>query len=239
MKSSDNKLVVMTVTNVTVSDPFVSGFGGVKTLNFKSSGAVKSYKVESRAVEKIKSFSALDMLQPMTYFAERLPVYGCSLEQEWDEWNNEFISIISKIQDQLREELASFECIQNIASRIPNHYSLKSRLEHIRGEVDVDEEGEATANVKSFLCMLRFVPILQEKQRNIGFYVNESKRFGITLGEGVGFKSLDLLFKEDGEVYFSYMERGDGISRVSGSSYLTEYLVNSKKVRKIFNLFDY
>lgn len=175
-----------------------------------------------------------------TYNAVKVPSVGCHMDREWGEWNADFIRLLSGVRSDLENDIVSFAVIRNIAAHVPDGYSLKSRLENIESEVSQDENEIYEVNVKSFLNMLRFMPVLQEKQRNIGFYMNETKRFGITLGEGgAGKKTLDLLFKENGEVYFSYMDMDEGISRISGSSYLTDYLSNSKKVRKIFNLFDY
>lgn len=161
---------------------------------------------------------------------------------EWDDWAKSLVSIISAFADHLTADVVDVSVVRQVFDHIPQSYSaVKDKILNIEGEVFCDYDSSTQVSFKSFVSMLRFVPALEDKIPNIGFYVNEqSKRFGLTLTKkDRENKTLDLLFKEDGEIFFSYMDEGEGYSRISGSSYLTEYLSNSCKIRKILNIFDY
>lgn len=118
---------------------------------------------------------------------------------------------------------------------------MRSRLKNL--ELEVDAGSGAPVSVKSLFCMLRFLPILEEKSDELSFDLDdETGRFSVSLvaqvRDGVN-KTLDLVFNDDGEILFTFIEGGQGFSRISGSSYLTDYLINSSKFRKLINIFDY
>lgn len=160
----------------------------------------------------------------------------------WDSWALVLVDIIGKSSEMLAKDIVALDSLQQIADAVPDTYgAFKARLANIDDELSCSDEEKPLVSFKSFVSFLRFVPAFQEKIDDIGFYLNaDTKRLGLTLSRRDSEnKTLDILFKEDGEIFFSYMEESDGFSRISGSSYLTEYLSNSCKIKKILNIFDY
>ncbi|WP_162996121.1 hypothetical protein [Pseudomonas putida] len=162
-------------------------------------------------------------------------------DKVWSEWNELVVKLIHKYSVLFESTSHCSASLKNLFSEIPKAYSLRSRLLDIENEVG--EEPDLVLNSRSVLCMLRFLPILEEKASSLDFFVDEdSGRLGVSLAEALSVnskKTLDLQFSENGEISYSFMEGGEGYSRISGTSYLTDYLVNSYKFRKIINIFDY
>lgn len=159
----------------------------------------------------------------------------------WLEWNGLIVGLLRKYGALLDGASHLSSSLKVMFGEIPEAYSIRERLLDIENELG--EEGAVGLNVRSVFCMLRFLPILEEKCSCLDFFVDEdSGRLGVSLVEKISEdskKTLDLQFNESGEISFSFMEGGEGFSRVSGTSFLTEYLVNSYKFRKLINIFDY
>lgn len=162
-------------------------------------------------------------------------------EYAWSEWNQILLMIIHRHSDFFACQVHSISSIERILDEIPGGYSIRSRLKNLGAEVGV--ERTAPVSVKSLFSMLRFLPILEEKSDDLIFDLDdETGRFCVSLAAQIAYdskKTLDLVFTDDGEVLFTFIEGGQGFSRISGSSYLTDYLVNSSKFRKLINIFDY
>ncbi|VXC65840.1 hypothetical protein PSEUDO8Z_160053 [Pseudomonas sp. 8Z] len=175
----------------------------------------------------------------VTYYeAEKIPAPCDEDEERWKEWNRILLGLISRLEENLGRSKQSFADISKVANEVPDFYKIKMRLKNIQNEVSLpDDAAEASPSLKSFFCMIRFMPILEENSKDLGFYLSGENRFGVTIHKKK--KTLDVLFKEDGEMYFSYADSEEGVSRISGTSFLTNYLSNSKKIRKIFNIMDY
>ncbi|WP_122408128.1 hypothetical protein [Pseudomonas viridiflava] len=159
----------------------------------------------------------------------------------WEEWNLTFISLIRDQADWLVLDKVPLCRLSEILNSVPCSQPMSSRFKNMWYELG-EEDGQEVSP-RSLFCMLRFLPALEQKESQIGFFLDEETgRFGVNLSErldGNNKKTLDLVFNENGEVYFTFIEGGDGYSRISGSSYLTDYLVNSSKFRKLINIFDY
>lgn len=159
----------------------------------------------------------------------------------WGEWNKIVVGLIQKYSGLFENRSYCSSALRSMFSEIPRYYSLRERLLDIDNELG--EDADAGLNLRSVVCMLRFLPILEEKSDFLDFFVDEgSGRLGVSLVESISEsskKTLDLQFNENGEISYSFMEGGEGFSRISGTSYLTDYLVNSYKFRKIINIFDY
>lgn len=162
--------------------------------------------------------------------------------EAWESWNNVFISILQRNKELLSHTDVLFAEVKKIASEIPRTYSVWSKINQIENELFDDEDlALCQVNLKSFISMIRFLPVIEDKCKDLSFYFNESsKSFGFILSKNTQSKQrLDLRFKENGEILFSFVDGVEGFSRISGSSYLTDYLSNSSKIKKIINLFDY
>lgn len=170
---------------------------------------------------------------------------GDSAEKsKWILWNSQLLELLSEYGKCLGDEPVYLSSLRDVFKKIPSHYCISSRFQNLESELggrDVDFKVSA----KSLFCMLRFLPLIEEKNREVYFNLDdETGWFGISFSRYIqnseeDRKTLDVIFKDDGEIYFTFIEGGQGFSRISGSSFLTEYLVNSPKFRKILNIFDY
>ncbi|MBC2680726.1 hypothetical protein [Pseudomonas baltica] len=160
----------------------------------------------------------------------------------WDSWNKLMLDMLQKHAGLFESRVYRASDLRDLFDDIPSNYVLRSRLHLIECELESDDDA-APINVKSLFCMLRFLPLLEEKHHELAFYLDDdSGQLGVSLVghlKGGAKKTLDLVFKDDGEIFFTFMEGGEGFSRISGNSYLTDYLVNSYKFRKLINIFDY
>lgn len=182
----------------------------------------------------------------ITYFKDSQVEHASGLrfndsKRLWDDWNLAFIPLIRAYSDLLGSEKLPLSGLSQVLNDIPCTYAMRTRFQNMWYELG-DEEGQ-TVNPKSLFCMLRFLPALELKQSELGFFLDEDTgRLGVNISQDVANehrKTLDLVFNENGEVHFTFIEGGEGYSRISGSSYLTDYLVNSSKFRKLINIFDY
>lgn len=160
----------------------------------------------------------------------------------WSGWNQIMLMLIQRNTKFFAQQMHSISAVKCIFEEIPENYTLLSRLKNLEAELGISRYANSL-NVKSLFSLLRFLPILEEKSTDLSLDVDdETGRFCVSfaaqVGEGAK-KTLDLVFTDDGEILFTYIEGGQGYSRISGSSYLTDYLVNSNKFRKLMNIFDY
>lgn len=163
-------------------------------------------------------------------------------KEAWDSWNGVFISILHNNQYLFGRSEVLLSEIKKIAAEIPRTYAVWSKINQIEDELFDDEDlANCHVNVKSFFSMIRFLPAIEDKSKELSFYFNEDSRsFGFVLAKSAHAKQrLDLRFKDNGEILFSFIDGAEGFSRISGTSYLTDYLSNSSKIRKIINLFDH
>lgn len=163
-------------------------------------------------------------------------------EHVWGGWNQTMLMLIQRYSNFFACQMHSISSVKRIFDEIPEGYKILSRLKNLEVEVGVSE-CVASVNIKSLFSMLRFLPILEEKSNELSIDIDdETGRFCVSFAAQIGGgakKTLDLVFTDEGEILFTYIEGGQGFSRISGSSYLTEYLVNSSKFRKLINIFDY
>lgn len=163
---------------------------------------------------------------------------------EWASWNSKLLDLIKIHKSLLVDENVCFSEITGLLQSISGGDHISSRFKSLETEL-CGGDADLKISAKSLFCMLRFLPFIDERGDNLYFSLDdETGWFGISLSENLhGFhgqrKTLDVIFKDDGEIYFTFIEGGQGFSRISGSSYLTDYLVNSPKFRKILNIFDY
>lgn len=162
-------------------------------------------------------------------------------EHAWGGWNQILLMLIQRHSELFTCQMHSVSSIKHILDEIPVGYSIRSRLKNL--EMEIDAGCNDSVSVKSLFCMLRFLPILEEKSDELSFDLeDETGRFCVSIAAQIGGgaqKTLDLVFSDDGEILFTFIEGGQGFSRISGSSYLTDYLINSNKFRKLINIFDY
>lgn len=163
-------------------------------------------------------------------------------DHSWGVWNDLMVGIVDKYSGLLGDSCVSSANFFTLIAEIPSRYTIKTKLD-LLGEFfeDCDEENLGISP-KSLLSVIRYIPIFEERREVCDFYVDDNTgRIGVSMSQEIGAgarKTLDLIFSENGEILFSFMEGGEGYSRISGSSYLTSYLVNSYKIRKIFSIFD-
>lgn len=183
-------------------------------------------------LKNIHRISEIETIQNLTFDAGK---------KIWDEWNQTFISLIRDYGEWLGLEKVPLSGLSRVLDEIPCSFTLHTRFKNMWYELGEDED--QSVSPKSLMCMLRFLPALEQKESQIGFFLDEETgRLGINISQRLNDehrKTLDLVFNESGEVYFTFIEGGEGYSRISGSSYLTDYLVNSSKIHKLINIFDY
>lgn len=159
----------------------------------------------------------------------------------WDVWNRLVLELVQRYSDLLRVNLKPVSFFKDVFQDIPDRYAIRSRLLDL--EYELGEEDQACVSARSIFCMLRYLPVLDEKSDVLGFYLDDDTgHIGVSMVQYLDAdkkKTLDLVFKDDGEIFYSFIEGGQGFSRISGTSYLTDYLVNSYKFRKLINIFDY
>lgn len=223
-----------TETKVFFSDPFISDF------EFKSVSSL--FNSRWRDVVPVQVESSLTVDESHFYVIECKKRPAPDSQEIWDLWNQSFLQILSRNSSLLNKGLVSFSDLKTITDEVPKCYSVWSKLQRFESELLEDEaQIDDKVSIKSFLCMLRFLPVLEARQKDLSFYLNEkTKSFGFVLTKSARSKQrLDLRFRENGEILFSFIDGIEGFSRISGTSYLTDYLSNSSKIRKIINLFDY
>lgn len=215
------------------SDPFISSFG--------FEGGISPFRTVKKDLisTQIKSFT-LD--ESHFYVIESKKKPAPDSQEVWDSWNNYFLQILNKNSCLLKKDMVVFSELKKITADVPKCYSVWSKLDQIESELfDDDQAATDEVSVKSFICMLRFLPVLEARQKDLSFYLNEkTKIFGFVITKSARSKQrLDMRFRGNGEILFSFIDGLEGFSRISGTSYLTDYLSNSSKIRKIINLFDY
>jgi hypothetical protein len=194
---------------------------------------------ESNAIYDQPSLNTLDCYYSVVECKKR---HTSDSQEVWDSWNKVFLSILHRYSSILSHTDAPLSDVKKIASEIPRTYSVWSKINQIESELfDEEDSLSCHVNVKSFVSMIRFLPVLDDRYKELSFYFNEtSNSFGFVLAKNSNSKQrLDLRFKDNGEILFSFVDGSEGFSRISGTSFLTDYLSNSSKIKKIINLFDY
>lgn len=155
-------------------------------------------------------------------------------KEVWDSWNKIFIKLIEEEKD-LDGSISIQHCLSVLDNTTIDIAFDKKKLTYsLEQDLDILD-----INKRSFLVMMRFLPAFyqtsQESKKNVHLYIDSNSMMGVKVFESNDV-SLDLLFKSDGEILFTFLDSSDGLTRVSGSSFLTNYLSNSRKINKLFKL---